>query len=243
MKKLLKKRFMGPVNNVRDPLVWLGVSTSPYHLTNSPDLPETDRPSLEPTNSTVGNGSPPTEVKPFGSVCGFPPQKPEPPNLTITSTTSGDIQRFSDKKWQIPAIFLLFQRRSTWNPPDPRDIQRFSNKKYKYRRYFCFSDKDVLEIHQIRWDLAIFHRDLVQIQWIQPNIGQISPDLTKFRHRWRNSKPTGTNLKINGPELDDLTINTGMFRFWFSPTRIVRVGSGSSTNLTRPHLWTPLGVT
>ena len=119
MKKLLKKRFVGPVNNARDPLVWLGVSTSPYHLTNSPDPPETDRPSLEPTNPTVGNGSPPTELKPFGSVCGFPPQKPEPPNLTITSTSSGYIQRFADKKWQISAIFLLFQRRSTWNPPNP----------------------------------------------------------------------------------------------------------------------------
>ena len=33
--------------------------------------------------------------------------------------TSSDIQRFSDKKWQIPTIFLLFRRRSTWNPPDP----------------------------------------------------------------------------------------------------------------------------
>ena len=35
------------------------------------------------------------------------------------STTSGDIWRIPDKKWLIPAIFLLFQLRSTWNRPDP----------------------------------------------------------------------------------------------------------------------------
>ena len=90
----------------------------PHHPTNLLDPLETDLPPPELTNPTVGGGSPPTEPEPFGSVGGFPPQKPEPLDSTITSTTSGDIQRFSDKKWKMPTIFLLFWRRSTWNPPD-----------------------------------------------------------------------------------------------------------------------------
>ena len=101
--------------------IWVivGVSTGPHHLTNPPDPPETDRPPPEPTNPTVGCGSPPTKPKPFRSVGRFPPPKPEPPDPTTKSTTFGDIRRISDKKWLIPAIFLLFWLRSTWNPPDP----------------------------------------------------------------------------------------------------------------------------
>ena len=60
-----------------------------------------------------------------------------------------------------------------------------------------------------------FIEDLVQIRRIRPNIGQISPDLAKFRHRRRNSKPTDTNPKTDGPEPENPTINTGRFRFWF----------------------------
>ena len=80
---------------------------------------ETKPPPPELTNPTVDSGLPPTEPNTFGSIGGFPPQKPEPPDLTIKSTKSGDIQRFSDKNLQIPAIFLLFRRRATWNPPNP----------------------------------------------------------------------------------------------------------------------------
>ena len=76
----------------------LGVSTGPHHKTNLLDPPDTDRPPPEPTNPTVGDRLPPTEPKPFRSVGGFPPQKPEPLDSTITSTTSSNIQRFSDKK-------------------------------------------------------------------------------------------------------------------------------------------------
>ena len=72
---------------------WLGVSTKPIHPFNPPDLPEP-----EPTNPTVGGGSPPSELDPFGSASGFPPQKPEPPDPTIKSTKSGEIERFSDKE-------------------------------------------------------------------------------------------------------------------------------------------------
>ena len=61
----------------------LGVSTGPHHSTNPPDQPKIDRPPPEPTNPTVSGGSPPIKPEPFGSVDGFPSQKPEPPDPTI----------------------------------------------------------------------------------------------------------------------------------------------------------------
>ena len=147
------------------------MSTAPHHSTNPLDLLETDRPSPKPTNPIVGGGSPPTEPKPFGSVGGFSPQKPEPPDPTIISTTFSDIQRFSNKNWQISVMFLLFRRRSTWNPLDSATFKGFPTENDKYRWYFCFSDQDLLEIHQIRRDPTIFRRGLVQIRRIRPNIG------------------------------------------------------------------------
>ena len=130
----------------------------------------------------------------------------------------------------------------TWPSPQQHlaTFKGFPTKNNKYWWYFCFFDEDLLEIHQIWWDPAIFRRDLVQIRWIRPNIGQISPNPVKFRHWQRNPKPTKTNPKTDGPEPDYPTINTGWFQFWFSPTRIVWVGSGLGTNPTWPHPWTPL---
>ena len=98
------------------------------HWTWKPDQParhaEIEPPPPELTNPIVGGGSPPTELDTFGSVGRFPPQKPNPPDPTIKSTKFGDIQRFSDKNLQISAIFLLFRRRATWNPPDPTRSRR-----------------------------------------------------------------------------------------------------------------------
>ena len=99
----------------------------------------------------------------------------------------------------------------------------FSTKIYKYLWYFCFSDEKLLEIYQIRWDLARSRRYLAQI----------STDPAKYR-QWR------WNPKPDGPKPDDPTIITGRFWFCFSPTWIFRVGSDSGTNPTRPNLWTPL---
>ena len=42
--------------------------------------------------------------------------------------TSSNIQRYFDKKWQIPAIFLLFRRSSTWNPLDPARSSNISSR-------------------------------------------------------------------------------------------------------------------
>ena len=123
----------------------IGVSKGPHHSTNPPDPPETERPSPEPTNPMVGGGSPPTEPEPFGSVGGFPPQKLEPPDSTITSTTSSDIQRFSNKKWQIPAIFLLFRRRYTWNLPNPATFKGFPTKNTNTGDIFAFLTKIYLK--------------------------------------------------------------------------------------------------
>ena len=84
----------------------------PLDLINSSDLPETELPPPEPTNPTVGDGSPSTKPDTLGSVGGFPPQKPEPPDPTIKSTKSSNIQRFFDKNLQILTIFLLFRQRA-----------------------------------------------------------------------------------------------------------------------------------
>lgn len=83
------------------------------NLTNMSNSLETKPPLPEPTNLTVGGGLLPTEPDTFGSVGGCPLLKPEPPDPTIKSTKSDDIQRFFDKKLHKPAIFLLFRRRAT----------------------------------------------------------------------------------------------------------------------------------
>ena len=98
------------------------MSTEPIHPLNPPDPLEP-----EPTNSTVGGKSPPTEPNPFGSADGFPPQKPEPSNPTIKSIISNKIERFSNKE--------LLEIHQIW-------------------RYFLFFDEDLLEIHQIQRDLV-----------------------------------------------------------------------------------------
>ena len=139
------------------------IQTRGVHRTRSlaqPAGPEPPPP--EPTNlMMISGGSPPTELDPFRSASGFPPQKPKPLDSTIKSTKSGKIQRFSDKELleihcnpPDPAIFFIFQRRATWNPHD----------------------------------LARSHQDLLQIRWIWPNIGQISTDTVIYRHRWQNPK-------------------------------------------------------
>ena len=81
------------------------------YSTSKPDQPKM-------TNSTVSSGLLPTEPDTLGLIGGFPPQKIEPPNPTIKSTKSSDIQRFFNKNLQILVILLLFWRRATWNLPD-----------------------------------------------------------------------------------------------------------------------------
>ena len=110
----------------------LGVSIGPRDPFNLLDPPKTDQHKLEPTNPTVGGGSPSTKPNTFGSVSGFTPQKPEPPDPTIKSTKFGDIQSFLDKNLQILVIFLLFRWRAAWNPPNSarshQDLVRFPAK-------------------------------------------------------------------------------------------------------------------
>ena len=76
---------------------------------NPPDLLETEQPPPELINPTVAGGLPPIGLDPFGSASGILPQKPKPPDPTIKSTKSGEIQRFSDK--ELLEIHC--------NPPDP----------------------------------------------------------------------------------------------------------------------------
>ena len=82
--------------------------------------------------------------------------------------------------------------------------------------------------------MARSHQDLVQIRWIRPNIGQISTDSVKYRHQRQNPKPTGTNLKPDGPEPDDPTIITSRFRFFFSPLEKFRSSLGQAQTQPRP---------
>ena len=135
------------------------MSTEPVHPLNLPDLPELEPPPLEPTTLTVGGGSPLTELDPFGSAGGFPPQKPKPPDPTIKATKSGEIERFSDKE-------LL-------------EI-------HQIQRHFLFSDEDLLEIQQI-W------RDLVKIYSRFDRSSQI---LARSRPIWWN---IGTDGEISKP--------------------------------------------
>ena len=89
-------------------------------------------------------------------------------------------------------------------------------------------------IHQIRSDLVKiysrfdrFSQILARSRPIRPNIGTSG----ETRNR------TDTNPKPNGPELDDPTIKTCWFQFWFLPTRKIRVGqwvSSPKTWATRP---------
>ncbi|XP_030945714.1 uncharacterized protein LOC115970193 [Quercus lobata] len=88
-------------------MLHIGVHTELGNPTNSSDPPETEPQPLELTNPTVGGGSPTIEPDTFGSISGFPPQKLEPPDPTIKSTKSGDIQMFSNKFTNIGNIFAF----------------------------------------------------------------------------------------------------------------------------------------
>ena len=91
--------------------------------------------------------------------------KPEPPDPTIKSTKSGEIERFSDKE-------LL-------------EI-------HQIRRYFLFSDEDLLEIHQIRRDPVRSTPDLTDPAKYWPDLdrsGEISAPAAKYRNWRRNPKP------------------------------------------------------
>ena len=126
---------------------------------------------------------------------------------------------------RLASFLLKNSSHPTWpsNQQHPATFKGFPTKNYKYWWYFCFFNKDLLEIHQIWWDPTIFRRDLVQIRWIQRNFGTDS----------ETRKPTDASPKTNGHELDDLTINTGWFRFLFSPTRTIQVELGLGTNPNR----------
>ena len=71
---------------------------------------------------------------------------------------------------------------------------------------------------------------LAKFCWIRRNFGTDS----------ETRKLTGASPKTNEPEPDDLTINTGWFRFLFSPTWTIQVELGLGTNLNRttwPLIW------
>ena len=166
------------------------MSTEPVHLLNPLDSPEPELPPPEPTNPTVGSRSPPIELDPFGSAGGFPPQKPEPPDPTIKSTKSDEIERFSDKE-------LL-------------EI-------HQIRRYFLFSDEDLLEIHQIQRDLIKIYSRFDKssqissrsrpIRWNIGTGGEISVSTTK-----PETKPTPTR---NPTDLNQMIRPLKQFGFGF----------------------------
>jgi len=100
----ISNNYIIPVTNK---MLHIGVHTELGNPTNSSDPPETEPQPLELTNPTVGGGSPTIEPDTFGSISGFPPQKLEPPDPTIKSTKSGDIQMFSNKFTNIGNIFAF----------------------------------------------------------------------------------------------------------------------------------------
>ena len=163
------------------------MSTGPHHPTNPLDPPETDWPPPEPTNPTVGCGLPPTEHEPFGLVGGFPPPKPEPPDPTTKSTTSGDIRRISNKKWLIPAIFLLFRLRSTWNSSDPMRSDNISST----------SSLDLTDLTKYRLDLA--------------GPGKILAPTEKLETDWHKPENPVSVLILTHPR------NSGRFRVRHNP--------------------------
>ena len=115
----------------------------------------------------------------------------------------------------------VFEQRASWNPlQSPKSSDTFY-----FRRRATWNPPNP----------ARSRRDLVQIQRIWPNIDQILTDLAKYQHRLQNPKSTNNLLEIDRPKLDDPTIKMGRFRFWFSPTRKLRVESRSGTNLTYGH--------
>ena len=100
----ISNNYIIPVTNK---MLHIGVHTELENPTNSSDPPETEPQPLELTNPTVGDGSPTIEPDTFGSVSGFPPQKLEPPDPTIKSTKSGNIQMFSNKFTNTGDIFAF----------------------------------------------------------------------------------------------------------------------------------------
>ena len=120
-------------------------------------------------------------------------------------------------------------------------------KTYKNRWYFEFSDKNLLETHQIgqdRWDLVQIRWDLARSSWDSVRSHR---DLAKSRrirperrHRQWNPKPTGTSRSPTRPKPADPTNIPSWLRVPFSPTRQVQVESESGTNSTWPDLWTLL---
>ena len=129
------------------------------------------------------------------------PPKPEPPPLELTNPTVGG--------GSPPTEPDPFGSTGGFPPqkPEPPNSTIKSTKSDEIER---FSDKELLEIHQIRSDLAKiysrfdrFSQILARSRPIWPNIG--TGGETQNR--------TDTKPKPNGLEPDDLTIKTGWFRF------------------------------